>query len=193
MCCLTHWIEFNEFNKYRYIVFFFSFDSSLMLIICLAVDVEQMPLFNVIFQKHNFVKHFYKAPDAKQTKTQKICLNERKINMNNNCYSPWPLPTVLPFVNKIWLSSSWSSDLSSASLLLLFFTMDATSDNERRSVVTSRSFSAPSFIYAPRNAIKMRNVNKTKRKRNWHYNQIEHMQHTICVCVCARTSIEFNR
>lgn len=63
-----------------------------------------------------------------------------------SCYSPWPLLTVLPFVSKIWLSSSWSSDFSSANLLLLFFTMDATSDSERRSVVTSRNFSAPSLI-----------------------------------------------
>lgn len=67
--------------------------------------------------------------------------------MKETCDSPWPLLTVLPFVNNIWLSSSCSSDLSSANLLLLFFTMDATSDSERRSVVTSRNFSAPSLIW----------------------------------------------
>uniref|UniRef100_A0A2M4DLS8 Putative secreted protein n=4 Tax=Nyssorhynchus TaxID=44543 RepID=A0A2M4DLS8_ANODA len=48
----------------------------------------------------------------------------------------------------IWLSSSSSSDLSSASLLLLFFTISATSERERRSVATSRNFSAPSLIFS---------------------------------------------
>lgn len=69
---------------------------------------------------------------------------EKNWNVMDNL--PWPLLTVLPFVNNIWLSSSWSSDLSSANLLLLFFTIDATSDSDRRSVVTSRNFSAPSLI-----------------------------------------------
>ena len=55
---------------------------------------------------------------------------------------------LFPCVKMIWLSSSSSSDFSSASLLLLFFTMEATSDRERRSVATSRSFSAPSLIFS---------------------------------------------
>lgn len=79
----------------------------------------------------------------KTNKTRYLNIEKKKTLRN----LPWPLLTVLPFVSNIWLSSSCSSDFSSANLLLLFFTMDATSDNERRSVVTSRSFSAPSLIY----------------------------------------------
>lgn len=59
---------------------------------------------------------------------------------------PCPLLTLFPFVISIWLSSSCNSDFNSANLLLLFLTIEATSLSERRSVVTSRSFSAPSLI-----------------------------------------------
>lgn len=60
---------------------------------------------------------------------------------------PCPLLTLFPFVISIWLSSSCNSDFNSANLLLLFLTIEATSLSERRSVVTSRNFSAPSLIY----------------------------------------------
>lgn len=43
-------------------------------------------------------------------------------------------------------SSSWSSAFSSFSLRLAFLTIPATSARDRRSVATSRSFSAPSLI-----------------------------------------------
>ncbi|KAI9582450.1 hypothetical protein GQX74_009837 [Glossina fuscipes] len=54
---------------------------------------------------------------------------------------------VFPCVKSICDSSSCNSDFNSAILLLLFFTMVATSFNERRSLATSRNFSAPSFIF----------------------------------------------
>lgn len=57
-----------------------------------------------------------------------------------------PFPLLLPCVKIIWLSSSWSSDFSSANFVLLFFTIEATSDKARRSLATSRNFSAPSLI-----------------------------------------------
>jgi hypothetical protein len=64
------------------------------------------------------------------------------ISMTN--YSPFPL--LLAWVRIIWLSSSCSSDFSSCNFVLLFFTIEATSDNARRSVATSLNFSAPSLI-----------------------------------------------
>lgn len=73
-----------------------------------------------------------------------VCLN---FCLVYKVHLPWPLLTLFPFVNNIWLSNSCNSDFNSANLLLLFFTIDATSDNDRRSVATSRNFSAPSFIY----------------------------------------------
>lgn len=74
--------------------------------------------------------------------------------------SPWPLlVTLLPWVRIIWLSSSCNSDLSSANLLLLFFTMDATSESDRLSVATSRNFSAPSFIYGGSRKIRAITIN----------------------------------
>lgn len=79
---------------------------------------------------------------------------------------PCPLLMLFPLVNKIWLSSSSNSDFNSASLLLLFFTMEATSDNERRSVVTSRSFSAPSLIY--RKNLSNENCNSKWIKKHFH-------------------------
>lgn len=61
---------------------------------------------------------------------------------------PCPLLlTVFPCVKIIWLSKSCNSAFSSAIFVLLFLTIDATSDKERLSVDTSRSFSAPSFIW----------------------------------------------
>lgn len=58
-----------------------------------------------------------------------------------------PFPLLLACCRIIWLSSSCSSDFSSWSFVLLFLTIDATSDNALLSVATSRNFSAPSFIW----------------------------------------------
>lgn len=61
-------------------------------------------------------------------------------------WCPVPCSFLFPCVKIIWLSNSCNSDFSSANLLLLFFTIVATSDRARRSRATSRSFSAPSLI-----------------------------------------------
>lgn len=67
--------------------------------------------------------------------------------INYVLHSPWPLWMLLPWVSRIWLSNSCSSDLSSDILWLLFLTIVCTSDRDFRSVATTRSFSAPSLIY----------------------------------------------